>query len=211
MNLLLDTDSITTEADVELKIITPLLTNTNYLAIPTASIKGKSYLAPAALDKKAQKAGGYYPDFSVWELGFAVLIVEAKEPNVPVGVGFREACLYARHLNAEYKSGINPCHFVLSCNGKQLAYGAWDTNKCQIVEIDDLRIGSNELDALIRFCHHRVLVAHAAKCLSSVRLSRSIQPYALAGGQALINSKKAFNSFAAELAPTLRRYFTSAT
>ena len=31
------------------------------------------------------------------------------------------------------------------------------------------------------------------------------------GGQPLINSKKPFNSFAAELAPTLRRYFTSTT
>ena len=200
-----------TEADVELKVVTPLLTNPNYLAIPTASIQGKAYLTPTVLDKKAGKTGGYYPDFSVWELGFAVLIVEAKEPGIPVEVGFREACLYARHLNAEYKSGINPCHFVLSCNGKQLAYGAWDSNRCQTVEMDVLQIGSNELETLIRFCHHRVLLAHAAKCLSGVRLSRSTQPYTLAGDRALINSKKAFNSFAAELAPTLRRYFTSVT
>ncbi len=119
--------------------------------------------------------------------------------------------MYPRHLNAAYKSGINPCHFVLACNGKQLAYGAWDTNNCRIVEIAQLTIGSNELDVLVKFCHHRVLVAHAAKCLSAVRLSRSTQPYALAGDQALINSKKAFDSFAAELAPTLRRYFTSTT
>lgn len=211
MNLALGISSVVTEADVELKVVTPLLTNPNYLAIPTASIQGKTYLAPTVLDKKAGKTGGYYPDFSVWELGFAVLIVEAKEPGIPVEVGFREACLYARHLNAEYKSGINPCHFVLSCNGKQLAYGAWDSNRCQTVEMDVLQIGSNELETLIRFCHHRVLLAHAAKCLSGVRLSRSTQPYMLAGDRALINSKKAFNSFAAELAPTLRRYFTSVT
>jgi len=211
LNLALGISSVVTEADVELKVVTPLLTNPNYLAIPTASIQGKAYLTPTVLDKKAGKTGGYYPDFSVWELGFAVLIVEAKEPGIPVEVGFREACLYARHLNAEYKSGINPCHFVLSCNGKQLAYGAWDSNRCQTVEMDVLQIGSNELETLIRFCHHRVLLAHAAKCLSGVRLSRSTQPYTLAGDRALINSKKAFNSFAAELAPTLRRYFTSVT
>jgi hypothetical protein len=163
------------------------------------------------LTKRAEKTRGYYPDFSIWELGFAVLIVEVKEPNVPVEVGFREACLYARHLNAEYKSGINPCHFVLACNGKQLAYGAWDTNKYHIFDIDALQLGSNALQGLIRFCHHRVLAAHAAKCLLSIRISRSTQPYTLAGDQALINSKKAFNSFAIELAPTLRRYFTSTT
>ena len=211
MDLPPDTGSVVTEADVELKVVAPLLTSSKYLAIPTDSIKGKTYLAPAALDKRAGKEGGYYPDFSVWELGFAVLIVEAKEPDVPVEVGFREACLYARHLNSNYKSGINPCHFVLACNGKQLAYGSWDTNDCRTVEVGALQIGSNALNDLIKFSHHRVLVAHATKCLSAVRLSRSTQPYMLAGGQALINSKKAFNSFAAELAPTLRRYFTSAT
>jgi hypothetical protein len=203
--------SAVTEADVELKVVTPLLTNANYLAIPAYAIKGKDYLAPSALDKRARKTRGYYPDFSVWESGFAVLVVEAKEPEVPVEVGFREACLYARHLNAEYKSGINPCHFVLACNGKQLAYGPWDTNKCHIATIDDLQLGSNALQDLINFCHHRVLAAHAARCLLSVRISRSTQPYMLAGDQALINSKKAFNSFAIELAPTLRRYFTSTT
>src|SRR5215471_9115216 len=136
LNLALGISYVVTEADVELKVVAPLLTNPNYLAIPTASIQGKTYLAPTVLDKKAGKTGGYHPDFSVWELGFAVLIVEAKEPGIPVEVGFREACLYARHLNAEYKSGINPCHFVLSCNGEQLAYGAWDTNKCKIFEIN---------------------------------------------------------------------------
>jgi hypothetical protein len=34
-------------------------------------------------------------------------------------------------------------------------------------------------------------------------------PYSRAGGQATINSKKAFNTFAADLSPILRRYFTS--
>ena len=211
LNLPFETETIVTEADVELKVIAPLLTSSNFLDIPSASIKGKDYLAPTVLDKSAGKTGGYYPDFSIWELGFAILIVEAKGPEVPVEVGFREACLYARHLNAEYKSGLNPCHFVLASNGKRLAYGAWDTNQCKIGDIADLKLGTTELDALIKFCHHRVLLAHAAKCLAAIRFSRSTQPYTLAGGQALINSKKPFNSFAAELAPTLRRYFTSTT
>ena len=120
LSLTPENETIVTEADVELKVITPLLTGDNYLAIPTASIRGKAYLAPTVLDKTAGKSGGYYPDFSVWELGLAVLIVEAKAPEVAVEVGFREACLYARHLNADYKSGLNPCHFVLASNGKQL-------------------------------------------------------------------------------------------
>ena len=140
MNLPLDLSTVVTEADVELKVLTPLLTSPNILDISIGSIKGKSYLAPADLDKKAGKGGGYYPDFSIWELGFAVLIVEAKEPEVSVDVGFREGCLYARHLNAQYKSGVNPCHFVLSCNGKALAYGTWDSNNYHTVDIADLAV-----------------------------------------------------------------------
>jgi hypothetical protein len=92
---------------VELKVVRPLLMSPNFLAIPASSIKGKTYLAPAPLDKRAEKTGGYYPDFSVWEFGFAVLIVEAKEPDVPVAVGFREACLYARQRFFETYAQLN--------------------------------------------------------------------------------------------------------
>ncbi len=207
----LEKGSGATEADVELKVVTPLLTDQNYLAIPVASIKGKQYLAPTPLDKNAGKTGGYYPDFSVWELALPILVVEAKEPEVPVDVGYREAALYARHLNTNFKHGTNPCKFILACNGHELSYGHWDSNATRTVRIADLVIGSDELEALRNFCNHRLLEAHAAKCMSSIRLERSTEPQTLAGGQSLINSKKPFNTFAAELAPLLRRYFTSTT
>jgi hypothetical protein len=207
----LENGSGATEADVELKVITPLLTNQNCLAIPVASIEGKTYLAPTALDKNAGKTGGYYPDFSVWELALPILIVEAKGPEVPVVVGYREAALYSRHLNTLFKHGTNPCKFILACNGHELAYGYWDCNATHTVRIADLRIGSNELEAFRKFCNYRLLEAHATICMASIRLERSVEPQTLAGGQALINSKKPFNTFAAELAPLLRRYFTSTT
>jgi hypothetical protein len=52
-----------------------LLANQNYLDVPVTSIKGKQYLAPTKLDKNAGKSGGYYPDFSVWEMALPILIV----------------------------------------------------------------------------------------------------------------------------------------
>jgi hypothetical protein len=55
---------------------------------------------PTALDKNAGKTGGYYPDFSVWELALPILIVEAKEPEVPVAVGYREAALYSHRAGS---------------------------------------------------------------------------------------------------------------
>ena len=69
--------------------------------------RGEKYLAPTTLDKNAQKTRGYFPDFSVWEMALPIMIVEAKAPDVPVDVGYREACLYARHLNSQYKHGVN--------------------------------------------------------------------------------------------------------
>jgi type I site-specific restriction endonuclease len=79
----------------------------SFLAIPPPSVEGKKYLAPTTLDKNAQKTRGYFPDFSVWEMALPIMIVEAKAPDVPVDVGYREACLYARHLNSQYKHGVN--------------------------------------------------------------------------------------------------------
>lgn len=205
------TEGVRTEADVELKVLTPLLTGANFLDIPLISIKAKEYLKPTALDKSGGKSTGYYPDFSIWEKAIPAMIVEAKSPEVAAEEGYREASLYARHLNQQYKSGINPCHFILSCNGSKLLAGTWDSTPTIDIAINELDVGSVNLAQLKEFCAHAQIVKHAARCAASLRSARSILPYNRAGGQALINSKKAFNTFAAELAPILRRYFTSAS
>ena len=97
-----------TESDVEQKVIMPLLTESSLLAIPNASVYTKQYLAPAALDKAAGKMAGYYPDYSIWLHGLPVMIIEAKAPDVAPEEGYREASLYARHLNQKFPSGKNP-------------------------------------------------------------------------------------------------------
>src|ERR1700732_1896198 len=198
-----------TEGDVELKVLIPLLTGANFLDIPLIWVKAKEYLKPTALDKAGGKSIGYYPDYSVWEKALPIMIVEAKSPEVAAELGYREASLYARHLNQQYRSGINPCHFILSCNGSKLLAGTWDSPPTIDVAVEDLGVGSVNLAQLREFCSHAQLENHAAKCAAALRPVRSILPYNRAGGQALINSKKAFNSFAAELAPIVRRYFTS--
>jgi hypothetical protein len=53
----LDRDSGATEADVELKVIAPLLTGRNYLEIPLTAIKGKDYLAPSWIRRPGSLAG----------------------------------------------------------------------------------------------------------------------------------------------------------
>src|ERR1035437_5523433 len=107
----IDHDKLTleTESDVEQKVIMPLLTSGSYLGIPEGRIFTKKYLAPTELDKRAGRATGYYPDYSVWMGGFPVLIVEAKGPGEPLETDYHEAALYARHLNQSYPTNANPC------------------------------------------------------------------------------------------------------
>ncbi|WP_170162559.1 hypothetical protein [Methylocystis hirsuta] len=192
-------------------MLTPLLSGANYLDIPITSIRAKEYLRPTVLDKSGGRTAGYFPDYSVWAKAMPVMIVEAKSPEVAAEEGYREASLYARHLNQKYRSGLNPCHFIVSCNGTRVLAGTWDSEPIIDVAISDLQIGSSILARLREFCGNNVLVEHAAKYAAAMRPVRSTLPYNRAGGQALLNSKKAFNTFAAELAPVLRRYFTSSS
>ena len=199
-----------TESDVEQKFVFPLLTGVALLAIPDEAVKTKKYLAPTALDKAAGKAGGYYPDASVWYFGMPMLVIEVKDPGVQSEVGFREACLYARQLNAGYQTGLNPCRYVLATNGHTLLAGYWDqAQPAHTLQVGDLKAGTSALATLARFCGASVLEALAQKSLKALKIQRGEKPANSVGGIALLNSKKPLNSFAADLSPILRRYFSS--
>src|ERR1039458_9281474 len=114
MHIDFDDLDLKSEGDVEAKLLLPLLRSELYLKIPQRGFYSKEYLALAAVDKGAKVPGGYKPDFSLYIHGFPILIVEAKAPGVPALTGFREAALYARHLNAKYPSGFNPCNFIIA-------------------------------------------------------------------------------------------------
>jgi hypothetical protein len=199
-----------TESDVEQKFVFPLLTDVALLAIPAEAVKSKKYLAPTALDKAAGKTGGYYPDASVWHFGMPMLVIEVKDPEVQSEVGFREACLYARHLNATFQTGLNPCRYVLASNGHTLLAGYWDqAQPAHTFQVDDLKPGTSALETLIGFCGAKVIEVQAHQSLAALKIQRGERPASRVGGAALLNSKKALNSFAAELSPILRRYFSS--
>jgi hypothetical protein len=200
---------VKTESDVEQKVLMPLLSGEAYLAIPQPQIHTKGYLEPTKLDKEAGKTGGYFPDYSVWGCGFLVMVVEAKAPSVAVEEGYREASLYARHTNQSYPTGLNPCRFVLASNGDVLQFGYWDAQPELTVKVADLRSGSAILQKLRDACAFRALNDHAQACLRHIRTRAAQFPFELAGGQSLLNAKLPVNSFAADLSPILRRYFTS--
>src|ERR1035437_7360323 len=195
----IDHDNLTlqTESDVEQKVIMPLLVGNIYLAIAESKIFTKKYLAPTELDKKAGRSSGYYPDYTAWMSGFPVLVVEAKAPDVPAETGYREAALYAGHLNRSYPTNINPSRFVIATNGKKLLFGYWDSMPVIEIDVAELRVGSAQLEALRQNCRATVLESHADDCLQRIKKGDLSYPYDLAGGSALLNAKLAVNTFAA--------------
>ncbi|MGB2679460.1 MAG: type I restriction enzyme HsdR N-terminal domain-containing protein [Candidatus Acidiferrum sp.] len=209
----IDTDGLVlqTESDVEQKVVYPLLTGTQYLAIPEGSIYTKQYLSPTQLDKASGKQLGYYPDYTIWICGFPAMVVEAKAPDVAVEEGYRDASLYARHLNQVYRTNLNPCRFILSCNGQTLLCGYWDCEPILRLQVKDLKQNSSALSQVGASFNYTVVEAHANECLAQVRSHDVRYAYNLAGGQALLHARCPVNSFAAELSPVLRRYFSSET
>ncbi len=204
-----DNLNVQTESDVEQKILMPLLQSPSLLAVPIANIKTKSYLPASTLDKGAGRSFGYFPDYSVWWHGLPILLVEAKAPEVAVEVGFREATLYASWINQRYPPDVNPCRFVIACNGQKLTYGHWDSLPVRMVDVADLASGTAEVEALREFCLSSIQEKYALELRTLLRRPSFTLPFNLAGGAALLTGKLPVNSFAADLSPILRRYFSS--
>jgi hypothetical protein len=203
--------SLVTEADVEQKVVYPLLQDEHYLDLPLIAIHTKEYLRPTTLDKAAGKTSGYFPDVSVWIQGLLVMIVEVKAPDVPAETGYREASLYARHINQSYRSGLNPCRYIFASNGNRLLFGHWDAMPTMSIDLVDLKPHTAMLDQLREQFGRSALERHASICVSTLRTERAERPFQLAGGVAILTAKKALNTFAADLSPLLRRYFSSTT
>lgn len=197
------------EGDVEAKLLLPLLCDELYLGTPSQNLFSKEYLAPTAIDKGAKVPGGYYPDFSIWIHGFPILLVEAKAPGVPVEQAYREASLYARHLNSQRPTGLNPASFIVASSGTRVLFGRWDAPPEFDIHYKLLRPGSQMLQAIQHIYGFPALRQNALECLQKVKPNPGRRPFNSAGGQAIINAKKALSSFAAGLSPVLRRYFTS--
>ena len=201
--------NIVTEADVEFHVLTPLMTDPSLLGIPTEYIKGKTHLASADIDKKSGKSHGYFPDFSIWFESLPIVIVEAKSPLIATEVGYREAGLYAHHLNKQYRSSLNPASIILATNGLTVLAGSWDSEPTFEANCADITPGSSALADLRALCGYPTLLSAARKFQSVLKPQTIVAPYTLAGGGVIINSKVPPNTFAAPLSPVLRKYFTS--
>ncbi len=95
------------------------------------------------------------------------MIVEAKAPDVAPEVGYRDASLYARHLNQKFPKGINLCGHILSTNGRLFLYGSWAAEPDLQLSLSDLRVGAAGLEALRSRCSGRLLDQISARFANS--------------------------------------------
>lgn len=197
------------EGDVETQIVLPLLKNREMLGIDLQCIRSKKHFRPIDLDKGSSKKKGYYPDYGVYIDALPVCIIEVKSPINDVAEGYREAALYAYELNKKFDSGVNPCQYILSTNGVEILAGRWDAQASINSPVDEFQVGSRALAELQELLGFESLSLSAKQTSSQIRLEKFKRPFNQGEGTSLINSSVGNNSFAAELSPILRRYFTS--
>lgn len=197
---------LVTESDVEQKLLYPLLHE--MLDFDDGEIATKEYLAPTSLDKGAGKKTGYFPDYVVYLLGQPIIVVEAKAPHVAIEEGYREGRLYAGELNKLFPPNVNPVAYVLSCNGRHLSYGKWDSERDLVtVDVSDLRVGSAALENLRSTLSRTSLGGHASEVRKALATVQRFRPLGLLGGPARQNELVQDNTFSADLVPILRKYF----
>jgi hypothetical protein len=199
-----------TEGDVETQVVVPLLTRSELLGIDLTFLKSKEFLAPFDIGKGAKTKKGYIPDFCVYILSLPIVAVEVKAPTVPVGDAWEEASLYAHALNQRFPSRLNPCEIIIGTNGVEFHAGHWDSSKPEITgRINELVVGSSLLSSLQSLMGHAKLEKLGATASAALKITGFRRPSNQGNGPALISSKLEPNTFAADLAPILRRYFSS--
>lgn len=208
--LIANPESIT-EGDVETQVIIPLLTNKKPygLGFNLQNIRSKANLRNFIIEK-GRKAKSYIPDFIVSIDGIPLIIIEAKRPNEDIEEAFREASLYAGEINKKFDSKINPCQYILACDGTRIYAGIWDQEEPQFNisndswNISDLQF-SNFLDT---FCEN-TLQKDITSIKQTIRSKTTFKnPLNLLGGK-YIKDRTVSNSFGESISVQYQHLFNA--
>jgi hypothetical protein len=199
-----------TEGDVETQIVVPLFTRSEYLGFDLGNIKSKEFLAAFDIGKGSKQKKGYIPDYCIYILSLPIVAVEVKAPSVGITEAWEEASLYAHALNKRFSTSLNPCQYVFATNGIVYAAGKWDQSKPTLSGmITQISVGSEALAALQSLLGADQLTRYAGIVSASLKLVNFKRPFNQDTGPSLVLSKLEPNTFAADLSPILRRYFSS--
>jgi hypothetical protein len=197
------------EGDVETQILLPLLERSEFLNVPLDEIRSKNGIAARDVGKGLKRKLGYIPDFCVYKHSLPILVVEAKSPTNDVHQAYSEAALYALEINKAFRHKLNPCCRVIASNGITLLAGHWDAEPELSVSVRDIEPASSTLDSLVSLLGNESLEQIAAPIIKALRASDFKRPFNQGAGEIQINSRIDPNTFAADLAPILIRYFSS--
>lgn len=197
------------EGDVETQVVVPLLTRSEFLGIPLEDIRSKKGISARDIGKGAKRKVGYIPDFCVYKLSLPTLVIEAKSPANDVHHAYAEARLYALEINRSFPSHLNPCCRIIATNGVTLLAGAWDAEPTLTVAVAELVAGSSALDELVSLAGDNVISTLVDPVHKALRATDYKRPFNQGAGPSQIASRIEPNTFAADLAPVLRRYFSS--
>ncbi|CAH0190444.1 type I restriction endonuclease [Chryseobacterium sp. Bi04] len=204
----IDERLLQSESDVEQKVILPLLTN-NYpegLNYSSSYILTKHNLKRFQIDK-GSKTKIYYPDYVINIDGVPSLVIEAKKPNEDLDEAYREACLYASEINRFYDTDVNPCKYVIACDGIRIFFGYYDSNPIAELQIKDLAIGGDIPTGFIEEYSYLSIKKHVESISQQLRKTkRFYKPLFMLGGK-FIQNKQTKNTFGENISIQYRHLF----
>lgn len=207
------TSDLQNESDVEQKFIYPLLIEPQPLGLglPHSVIQTKANIRRFSIGKGADQKL-YFPDYLIVDLGFPLVVIEAKNPGESIEEGYRQARLYANELNGQFPHGISPSRYVIATNGVELWYGFSDAvvPKGKAV-CDTLGAYSAALAEIVDLMNWERLREDAANLAKSLRPSDYYKPRRLLGGVGVQNEEVGQNAFGATLTAEISSIFNPNT
>ncbi|PZO53482.1 MAG: hypothetical protein DCF16_06720 [Alphaproteobacteria bacterium] len=194
---------------MEQQLVWSLLTNPVHLGIPPAHIRTKETNSELLIGK-GESAKRFTPDYIIYAPSAVPLIVgEAKSPREEIGKALREARLYAAALNAKFPASVNPVAYVFACNGDEFAYSESDTEQATICKVADFTPGNQVHSNFLDFFNWERVGDLGRKIAGKLRNKHFFVASHFAGGGAIMQDRIPSNSFAQDLAPIIRKYFSS--
>ena len=203
------TTGLNNESDVEQKFLYQFLTEQRPLGLglPPEVIQSKTNIRRLTIGKGSDQKS-YFPDYLVVNMGFPLVVVEAKSPGDRLDDGFREARLYATEINALFGHGIAPAQFVIASNGVELWYGYADqAQPLGVAQCCSLGAYSPDVANLLELVGWEPLKAKSKELAHRTRANELFKPRRLLGGLAFQNEEVGQNSFGATLTTAISAIF----
>ncbi|MCM5530250.1 type I restriction endonuclease [Parasegetibacter sp. NRK P23] len=208
-----DPKSLLSESDVEQKVIWPLLTKGEPIGLgyTKADIQTKINLRKLEIDKGA-KSQLYYPDYLLSLQGVPQIIVEAKKPNEDLHEAYRQASLYASEINRYFEAGINPCKYIIACDGLKLVAGTWDEAKFQFeIEATDWLPTHKDFGKFLTLFSYTNLNKVATETKNSIRRNVQFRKPLYLVGSSSIQNKQTVNTFGETISISYQHLFNPLT